>query len=211
MLKAAFAGLVLTVSGFTNAGLITINESDFSGSETLMTFEDVNGGLIPASYGSSVGVEFTSGTRGNAHANYGSTLVASANNAGFGLQAVTWGGDGSGVYGSGFKFDSVMNKVSFYIGSNVNIFDVQIQALLNGVSVGQISVAFVAANSFAFIGLSEAVTGFDQIFIGNETNCGGGCIHQLDNLRFEAEVPEPSTLAILALGLIGLGARRFKK
>jgi hypothetical protein len=37
----------------------------------------------------------------------------------------------------------------------------------------------------------------------------GGAI--IDNVSVVPEVPEPSTLAILALSLIGLGARRFKK
>lgn len=43
-------------------------------------------------------------------------------------------------------------------------------------------------------------------FTSTGSNDFGGAI--IDNVKV---VPEPSTLAILALGLIGLGARRFKK
>tara|TARA_B110000503_G_scaffold56880_1_gene91053 strand:+ start:723 stop:1196 length:474 start_codon:yes stop_codon:yes gene_type:complete len=39
----------------------------------------------------------------------------------------------------------------------------------------------------------------------------GPAFFQLDNIRSSTSVPEPSTLAIFALGLMGLASRRFKK
>jgi hypothetical protein len=43
----------------------------------------------------------------------------------------------------------------------------------------------------------------DTILVGNEL--------YIDNIIYQSQVPEPTTLAILALGMLGLASRRFKK
>jgi hypothetical protein len=92
----------------------------------------------------------------------------------------------------------------------VDILDVEVSLYDSGVLLGEYSYD-VARNTFGFVGLASDV-GFNQVRIGGQSNCGGGCIYQYHNIMLSpAAVPEPTILALMRAGLAGLGFARRRK
>jgi hypothetical protein len=182
-LKMAVAGLVLSVSGFANA--------------TILDFEDLAGsGLFNSLPNNYAGISWAANfwaydaPQGPYNAHSGDVrLAANGNNPGD--TSFTFLNGGVTFDGAWFAGNSV--DVHWELFSNNNL--VHTSAVLN-VSA---STEFLTSG---YIGQVDRVR-----IIGQSGQ------YVMDDLTFTSamQVPEPSTLAILSLGLMGLAARRFKK
>lgn len=126
--------------------------------------------------------------------------------------------NGLGVDGSGpqtnisapesivFKLDKVFNGTVEILFTNWNRFDM---AEVSGSAVSTEVIAGVAANPFTslFSGTEFTVTALE---VANTINDK----FRIQSITFTPDlsqaIPEPSTIAVLSLGLIGLGLRRRK-
>jgi len=179
ILKAALAGIILSVSGFANAGLIL---SDFSeNGDTSITF-DLTGTIstINSSENYLLILGFLDGT------NITNLHVSSS-----------WVNNLLGTPGS------VMNEYSGFVDSNI-IWNYNSTLGLNAAIGNTVDMTFTLFGNFnsANLELLSGSFGYNNIqnirasyTFGNNYNA----------------VPEPSTLAIFALGIMGLASRRFKK
>jgi hypothetical protein len=199
MLKAAVAGLVLSVSGFATAGLITVSE---------ITNQTTDGQLF------------------NFSLNISDYFAGSSSTLEVIIQGDFDGGAGSsedvsvsmeGVLFGNFGFDSTQayNVVNYTLGvNNFNTYKFNLQFLLDAGTTASLLLDNV---------LNVAID-FDD---GVNTDCGwsntDNCITNSGASPFAAinytysnsvpttNVPEPTSLAIFALGIMGLASRRFKK
>lgn len=215
MLKAAFAGLVLSVSGFSNAGLITV-VNDATGTEraSFGATDTMDWSVLGTSYTRLSNSFSTSTIEGN-------NLTVSQSGSGFERRDLSsgWGGnftDGSSLLwnrGGGladFKFSNAISGFGFQINPNfsdsqtiVEIFD------LSNVSIGSWSLSTNnrGAASASFISFASDMTDISRFTIAQS----GRNDFTINQLSLKAQqIPEPTTLAILAFGIMGL-ARKIKK
>jgi hypothetical protein len=215
-LRSIAAVAVIVIAGAASATASTIGIGAFSGSQTILTFEDLGSlpgtsGNVPAGYGSGSGVQFSANTQYSEYSTYNSilgTLDDDAAAAGLGAAAATWGA----ITGSGFHLAVPQTRVGLYTGSNVPI-SVVVSAYLNNTFL-EFQTVTLAPFTIAFVGFENS-GGIDRIVFGNNTACGG-CTHALDNVMFEtasdtAAVPEPTTLLLFGTGVIGTGLRRYRR
>ena len=111
-----------------------------------------------------------------------------------------------GVFSFGLKFGQDVSAASFAMVSNSSSWN--FKALLDGVAVDSFS-ATVNTASNNFFGFNDLV--FDEIQIVSPVSD----YMIIDNLSFiaaeVADVPEPASLALVGLGLLGMSSLRRKK
>jgi len=192
MLKAALAGLVLSISGFANAGLI-ININDNGGfAEFSLSGSDVltSSGLMYNGFWISAG----------AIPNIWATPGDNAFQITSGFGSHTFGGNNVAINDLWRGHNSGIN--SYALGLRGGSPNTQ----LAGTSI---SISGVFLTNMAF---SNFNTGFYTTSLlgphGSKATLRDGITLNIGN---QIQVPEPSTLAIFALGIMGLVSRRFKK
>jgi len=185
MLKAALAGLILSVSSFANAGLIT--------------FDDVT----PNSFQDTTFNDFTlyEGSVGDWSTNYGiheaysgTQNMVNHNGNGFGLLTYNLG-----------TFDFI----SAFFHQDNRVPSRAVTSLFgldeNGNTIYSTNITTTndwTKHSFSWTGITSLK------WTASSANIG---IDDFEYSVADASVPEPSTLAIFALGIMGLASRRFKK
>ena len=215
MLKAAVAGLVLSVSGLANAGLMTV-----SATEVLGVLPDNN------SAGVSSDITITD-----------DFIIDSISFSLNGLSS-TWLGDLiisiAGPDSSAYLMHRVGSSTSSTFGDSSN-FDGTYIFSDGGISLWDTAAAATSSDvlspsTYSASGLGGATVSLSSLFAGglsggvwtlNASDNAGGDINSLVSWTINIEghtnegqtndVPEPSTLAIFALGIMGLASRRFKK
>jgi hypothetical protein len=217
MLKAALAGLALSVSGFANASLIIL---DFEGIGNTANINDFyNGGTdSQGNSGVNYGISFGTNTLGLIDSDAGGTASIANEPSG---ESVMFFSTGSAILNYAAGFDT---GFSFFYSSaksaTVDIFDG-----INGTGNILGSIDLAAQNTDNCIGDPNGNycnwTNIGASFAGTakSINFGGSAnFIAFDDVTFGSEVageatdvPEPSTLAIFALGIMGLASRRFKK
>ncbi|MFT6985987.1 MAG: hypothetical protein ACJAT7_001808 [Psychromonas sp.] len=204
-LKANLVGLTLFMSGFANAGLVT----DVVGIQASSVTSTSEYGAAYSADKTIDRTDYTSGVTSWADIeslSYDQTNYHTSANPGPG--SITW--DLSSI----FNMDRVrLDWTNNGVTNNFSDFTIEtsIDSLFTNstsvyANVGAPSTTFEIIN-FTQIGVGQFIrlnwTSTDGMFGGlREIVVGAGNI---------ASVPEPSTLAILALGLMGLASRRFKK
>lgn len=198
-LKVVFAGIILAASNIANAGLILdedfdpINASDWT----------VSGGFVLGSPSS----EFIDGNA--LYFNGSGTRSATTNafdmTAGGVLSFMLKIGSGSGLFenadnGEDIALQYTTNGTTFNNLLVLDTEDVLYRGAWGNVSfdIGANTVAASSTTAFRITQLTHSGSSFDRWAIDNVTIS-------------TQDVPEPSTLAIFALGMIGLASRRFKK
>ncbi|MCJ8322071.1 MAG: PEP-CTERM sorting domain-containing protein [Colwellia sp.] len=211
MLKAAVAGLVLSVSGFANAGLIT---SEISTPDSIIDFSQFgsfNFTSGPIEIGSLVGesILWSSTNNGSVIGNGGYGLDSNGRwdnmNGYIGLNT------SSGSMSIDFS-DGPIQEFSLLANYAPGFGEFFLEAYgLGGILLESYNISSLAAivtntnNTGEYRGISRMDNDIYSIRLSNAYVVA-------DNLSFSrVEVPEPTTLAIFALGLMGLAARRFKK
>jgi hypothetical protein len=169
MIKAAFAGLILTVSGFANAGIIYNFVCD----------DSTCGGI--QGWGGSFEIDAAAVARGS--------LVGTDDILNFTFLSPDKGGI---VFTLANLIDSIAMTFSNDGSVILSITD-------NGINIS----CPASGPEACFLVRPDALF-VDASFV-NDVN------FNYQTGIWVSNVPEPSTLAILALGLFGLGARRFKK
>ncbi len=210
MLKAALAGLVLSVSGFANAGLIlqanSVSTTMGEWSSTYLASDAIDQ--------SGLSIGYSSGIDGfDAYLALNPTHIADSN---------TWfssPGISSGFFDLSLGGSFNISALAFWNESQGNGQGVNLFNLYASNDNSFLSSTFLGAFS-ATEGITTAqVFNFSTITTSNIrievlSNHGSNCCTGIMEVAFEQEttdVPEPSTLAIFALGIIGLASRRFKK
>lgn len=191
-LKAAFAGLMLSVSSLANAGLI-IDIVDNGGFAEF----NISGSDVLTSSGSMAnGFWVTANTISNLWVNPGDNIFNITSGSGsytFGNQTFVistfWQGHNSGNgYALGLRggFPNIQSS-----GTTISVTGSLLSNMaFSNFNAGTYYSSFIGHNASSYASLRDGIT----INVGNST-----------------PVPEPSTLAIFALGLMGLASRRFKK
>lgn len=251
MLKAALAGLVLSVSGFANAGIIytTVSGNGF--------------GTIDTETGATtlIGNSGYSGTYGNAFDLDGSLFATITNNSLATVNMTTGVSTIIGAFGTGIyaiDFDTYGNL--FGLGTNGDLYQINktnaAKTLIGNTGFnGAMDIAFDSLNNLyattsgrlytvdvntggtlTNVGISSGSATMGLMFDENDvlwastyssssnwytvnTSTGLANLEYSNKLSFAhggdiyvaASVPEPSTLTIFALGIMGLASRRFKK
>lgn len=196
MLKAAFVGLALTLGGFANAGLITTGFNGQTGCVNCGNFFDVS---VFAS-----DITFES-LEVNIEVGLTDILVylKSGTYTGFESDSSSWTlMSTSSVSGLGQGFSTFVDITNFTLSANSNygIYIMQESGAVFYDGIGQ-----TISNSDLQLSLGTSGINYFSTTLYNPRSWNGTINYTV------SDVPEPSTLAILALGLIGLGARRFKK
>ena len=176
MLKAAFAGLVLSVSGFANAGLITQTQTQTIDFEDFSFSFNVNDWVMGSE--STLLLEVKSDFSVDASFEYFELIV----------EGISLGDWFNGNSDSKTSFEDTNTLINTY---NFNTADTN---------------NYLSDNVFAFdVNLSDEV----HVQWGSQD---GTPPYVMATYTYDSVgVPEPTTLAIFALGLIGLASRRFKK
>jgi hypothetical protein len=191
-LKTACAGLILSVSAFSNAGLITFNGTASDGGYT----------SLPGSY-TEAGFTLTNNSGSNYFIDndYATNLnswdddVLEFNSLTSSQATLTADGN------INFDFSSA------FLGSFGSAASLTFEGFFaGGGSITQtLSLGLNTRALFNFTGFNN----LSSLVISAPTD---GDYALMDDLTVSASsVPEPSTLAIFALGIIGLASRRFKK
>ncbi|XQW85306.1 PEP-CTERM sorting domain-containing protein [Thalassotalea piscium] len=215
-LHAAIAGMIMIVSSTANAGIITWDEVQNS-----TDFTDVlNSGNT---------VEAINATKSNS----GSVTVNGIqfNNAANLLSENGYIGALNSLSTGDSNYDNFLNSFNYGNGANLTSLNIGGGNLVAGVNYSiqlwftdlrsgmDVRDMYFDDNNGNSIKLNANGSEFGQFVIGRFTATGSTQELNLDPLGFgnshitgyQVRVPEPSTLAILALAIIGLASRRFKK
>lgn len=216
-LKVALIATALSVSSLAKASLITINSGDLLGDNSTLNFESAALGVIGNNdslftnfgfssvelLGSASGSDaWDSGVDGQGLAvdSNGQLIVVGLNDAFTGLTA-----------GSSFSFNltGTITQFGFQLIDQINN-SMTIETYLHGNLVDSIAYNPTGAFPNPSVYYSSSI-GIDSFRVVSNDGNGWG----LDNLVIAGvsttSVPEPSTIMILALGMIGLASRNFKK
>lgn len=189
-LSAVLVGLALLVSGAANA--------------VILDFNDLNVGSNQTSYGSSYnysGFTFTG------------TQLSSFDND-------TWGMNGDDTDYFGWASHSSDFGISATNGETFSLSSLQIGQLIWNGDGGAASITGTTLGGGTLTQNITVTTSFTDVSFTGWDNLASISISgppnwmALDNIDVTVgttTVPEPSTLAIFALGLMGLASRRFKK
>ncbi|WP_057833134.1 PEP-CTERM sorting domain-containing protein [Colwellia sp. TT2012] len=233
MLKAAVAGLVLSVSGFANAtfidftgGDVTKNGGGVGTTNNFILFDNaafyVEDGFkfeffftgLPTAFASSIGDYYNTGNDvvhwhwlDGCCGNVTEVKVSKVDGTTFDLGGFSVSTNTSNGGGGSIGTEQVYINTSKALG----IFNVASDDW--GLGNGPDPLITIAASNMLF----DDISWFSFTNGNNSTAVGMG----LDNFFLDeagdpngfdpTSVPEPTTLAIFALGLMGLAARRFKK
>lgn len=204
MLKAALVGLILSISGFANAGLITIAVDRDAAVNNSNSISDPNhqyiwttDGVYTGLWGFDISSLIQNGSQINSMSvSFYHNYISTAGTVNVSLDTI----DDNWLENSGTApaaFGTLLSS-QFIDGSSLSSFvTFDISAILSGdLSDGYFTLR-TSTNNGRWIDFanSEHVPSNQAAFLTINTT----------------EVPEPSTLAIFALGMIGLTLRRFKK
>jgi hypothetical protein len=184
MLKAALAGLVLSVSGFANAGLIFSNVS-YDASSISFTVEGDLSGYSTPNQNFGFGIEYY----GDVWAGVSTPASNSWSSSIFDSFSISDNGF-TGVW-SGYNSDEPYSW-SHYNGD------------LTGAVVSSKTITLTLGDNY--LNTSALNPHFDFIWGWAGDEQSNTVLHS-----HTTQVPEPSTLAIFALGIMGLASRKFKK
>jgi PEP-CTERM motif len=183
--------------------LLLTNPNQFSGQETLLTFEGVQPFQIVTSFGG-VGFQYVGqpgvGIEGafdpSPHREFGPQEGTILNQFKSGTQGVQ------------MTFASEINRAAFELRTFPNVDGVlSIDLLDAGAPVQSFTIDNRNTSDYLFYGF-ESNLPFDEVILRGPGDGRFG----LDNLRFElAPVPEPGTLTLLGLGALGLMGYRWRQ
>lgn len=197
------SALLVLLAGSKQAGAGMIVVGDFSGSETVLDFESLTDGELITNQFAPLGIVFV-------NPDVGFDVIA--RNRTFGIVAnVEQGGGSSGVVAplelqfsvpvNKVGMDIVFGSVGFGIMYTLEIFD-SLNTLLDSTTL--------SLGAFGFIGLESSTTIAKATITGIGSNLQSFNLN-IDNVRFEATVPEPSTLTLWSLGAIALGGVGWRR
>ncbi len=195
ILKAALAGLVLSVSSLANAGLVEFEDILSSGTFLYTSGPDTVDGMVFSYSGTTYFMENFHTSDGNAPVNPTGSLFTYEN------YFITMNQDG----GSSFNLNSF--DAGIFLNTPNGMINVIGTYDIGGNVTESFSISPNAWNTFTF-----SNTWSNLASVSFQTTAT--YYIQYDNIAFSnpsTDVPEPSTLAILALAMIGLASRRFKK
>jgi hypothetical protein len=215
MLKAAAAGLILSTSTFANAGLIAFTDeaswlAAVSSVEGTIDFNDIISDTIinEATYE----YDFFNISESGAGSLRLDTMPGSSN-SGNGIDNTTFlsmEGGQSGSSNMSITFDISLEALAFDT-YNYDCGNDNSNIAINGVSLGATPTSGgCPSGTSGFFGV--IATGGSVIssvnFLPVRTS---GTYNGFDNFQYSTSIPEPTTVAIFGLALMGLAARRFKR
>ena len=222
ILKSAFAGLILSVTGFANATLILTDVGYTGPGLDLTAYQN---GSYNFTFGPEVlpgGITFTAAPGGGGNSGQGSVIgqggYGLGANGSFGGAAVYIGVD-SGTGYADLTFDTEVSFFGAYMNYapdfGDNAFISALDEFDNIIETWDLTVSGPIStpggfNEFEFRGIDLGNSTFKTLrFGGNYLLLAATADGNPDGRN--NDIPEPSTLAIFALGIIGLASRRFTK